>query len=125
MLDTHALLWFVLGDKQLSLAARQLIENSASFKFVSPTSYWEIAIKISIGKYALNEPYETFFDRAIRQNGFQILPIEPRHTVALTTLPYHHRDPFDRLMIAQAMIERQTIVSADTALDAYPIQRLW
>lgn len=125
LLDTHALLWFALGDQQLSLAARQLIEDATNSKFVSPATYWEIAIKISIGKYALNEPYETFFDRAIRQNGFQILPIEPRHTVALTTLPYHHRDPFDRLMIAQAIIERLALVSADAIFDAYPIQRLW
>ena len=79
LLDTHTLLWFALGDAQLSAPARQLIEDPANTKFVSPASYWEIAIKISIGKYALLEPYETFFDRAIRQNGFLILPIEPRH----------------------------------------------
>lgn len=125
LLDTHTLLWFALGDTQLSSAARQLIEDPANTKFVSPAAYWEIAIKISIGKYALHEPYETFFDRAIRQNGFLIVPIEPRHTSALTTLPWHHRDPFDRLMVAQAMVESLTLVSTDAALDAYPIQRLW
>ena len=125
LLDTHTLLWFALGDGQLSVTARQLIEDAANTKFVSPASFWEIAIKISIGKYVLHEPYEAFFDRAIRQNGFFILPIEPRHTSILTTLPYHHRDPFDRSMIAQAMAEGLTLVSIDAVLDAYPITRLW
>ena len=125
LLDTHTLLWFVLGDAQLSAAARQAIEDAANLKLVSPAAYWEIAIKISIGKYALHEPYEVFMDRAIRQNGFLILPIEPQHTALLTNLPYHHRDPFDRLMIAQAMVEGLTLVSADMVFDTYAIQRLW
>ena len=125
LLDTHALLWFSLGDKQLSSTAQQLIEDVSNTKFVSPATYWEIAIKISIGKYALHESYESFFDRAIRQNGFLILPIEPYHTNALINLPFHHRDPFDRIMLAQAMVEGLHIVSADTILDTYPIQRLW
>jgi len=125
LLDTHTLLWFVLGDAQLSAAARELIEGATNPKFVSPATYWEIAIKISIGKYALNEPYETFIDRAIRQNGFFILPIEPRHTALLINLPFHHRDPFDRLIIAQAMVEGLAIVSADPVFDDYLVQRLW
>ncbi|MDQ3258218.1 MAG: type II toxin-antitoxin system VapC family toxin [Acidobacteriota bacterium] len=125
LLDTHTLLWFVLGDAQSSATARQLMEDAANTKFVSPVVYWELAIKISIGKYTLHEPYETFIDRAIRQNGFLILPIEPRHTAVLTNLPFHHRDPFDRLMIAQAKVESLALVSADAALDAYSIQRLW
>ncbi|MGH9855820.1 MAG: type II toxin-antitoxin system VapC family toxin [Blastocatellia bacterium] len=125
LLDTHTLLWFVLGDAQLSATGRQLIEDTANTKFVSPAAYWEVAIKISIGKYALNEPYETFMDRAIRQNGFFILPIEPRHTALLTNMPFHHRDPFDRLMIAQAMVEGLALVSADAAFDAYSVQRFW
>jgi len=125
LLDTHTLLWFVLGDAKLSVTARRLIEDAANIKFVSPAAYWEIAIKISIGKYALNEPYDTFMDRAIRQNGFLILPIEPRHTSLLTNLPFHHRDPFDRLMIVQAMAEGFALVSTDSAFDAYSIQRLW
>jgi len=125
LLDTHTLLWFVLGDASLSVTARQLIEDATNSKLVSPATCWELAIKISIGKYALHEPYETFIDRAIRQNGFLILPIEPRHTAALINLPFHHRDPFDRLMVAQAMVESLILVSADAVLDAYPIQRLW
>lgn len=125
LLDTHTLLWFVLGDAQLSVAARQLIEDETNPKFVSPAAYWEIAIKISIGKYALNEPYEIFIDRAIRQNGFLTLPIEPRHTALLINMPFYHRDPFDRLIIAQAVVEGLAIVSADPVFDAYSVQRLW
>jgi PIN domain nuclease of toxin-antitoxin system len=125
LLDTHAFLWFVLGDSQLSGGARTLIADPANEKLISPASYWEIAIKISIGKYVLNEPYDAFLQRGIGGNGFGILPIEPRHVAALTTLPFHHRDPFDRLLIAQAMVEGIPLVSGDAALDAYPITRMW
>jgi len=121
LLDTHTLLWFVLGEAHLNAAARQLIEDATNPKFVSPATYWEIAIKISIGKYALNEPYETFIDRAIRQNGFFILPIEPRHTALLINMPFHHRDPFDRLLIAQAQIEGLAIMTIDRAFRAYAV----
>ena len=125
LLDTHTFLWFVLGDAQLSSTARSLIEDVATTKLVSPAVYWELAIKISIGKYKLNEPFESFLDRGIIQNGFQILPIEPRHAAELTTLPFHHRNPFERLIIAQAIIEQIPVVSADKAFDDYPVKRLW
>jgi PIN domain nuclease of toxin-antitoxin system len=125
LLDTHTFLWFVLGDAQLSAVARSLIEDPGHQKLISPVVYWELAIKISINKYRLTEPYETFMDRGIRQNGFVILPVEPHQTAVLTTLPFHHRDPFDRLIIAQAMVEQIPVVSADAAFDDYPVQRLW
>jgi PIN domain nuclease of toxin-antitoxin system len=125
LLDTHAFLWFVLGDAQLSSTARSYLLDSAHAKLISPASYWEIAIKVSIGKYTLNVPYELFTQRGIEGNGFEILPIELKHTVALTTLPFHHRDPFDRLLIAQAMAEHIPIISNDPAFDTYPITRLW
>ncbi len=125
LLDTHAFLWFVLGDAQLSNTAKSYILDSAHAKLISPASYWEIAIKVSIGIYILNASYELFTQRGIEGNGFEILPIELKHTVALTTLPFHHRDPFDRLLIAQAMAEQIPIISNDPAFDAYPIMRLW
>lgn len=125
LLDTHAFLWFVLGDAKLSPSALARILDPSVSKLVSPASYWEIAIKISLGKYQLAEPYEGFMRRGIDGNGFRILPIEYRHTSALATLPLHHRDPFDRLLIAQAMVEGIPILSSDDALDAYPVQRLW
>ena len=125
LLDTHTLLWFALNDPSLSGTAMNLILDPAHEKFVSPASHWEIAIKISVGKYALALPFEDFFRAAIDDNGFRHLPVETRHTAALTTLPYHHRDPFDRLMVAQAMVEGIPLVSADAVLDQYPITRLW
>src|SRR5438874_10812884 len=102
LLDTHALLWFVLGDPQLSARARALIEDPANEKLVSPASYWELAVKISVGKYALNEPFEDFLRRGILGNGFGVLAIEFQHAAKVATLPFHHRDPFDRLLVAQA-----------------------
>ena len=125
LLDTHAFLWFVLGDPRLVQTAQDQILEPAQAKLVSPASYREIAIKISLGKYTLNEPYETFMQRGIFGNGFSILRIEPNHTAALTTLPFHHRDPFDRLMAAQCQAENLPIVSHDTSFDAYSVQRLW
>ena len=125
LLDTHTFLWFLLDDPQLRTTARDFIIDPANDIEVSPATYWEIAIKISLGKYALPEPYGIFIEREIMANDFHILPIEPKHTVVLTTLPFHHRDPFDRLLIAQAMVEDIPIVSMDPAFDAYPIIRLW
>jgi PIN domain nuclease of toxin-antitoxin system len=125
LLDTQAVLWFYLADPQLSAMASAAILAPENEKWVSPASYWEIAIKISVGKYVLAQPYEDFWRGAIDANGFQILPILPRHTALLTTLPYHHRDPFDRLMIVQALAERMSLVSADAIVDAYGVPRVW
>ncbi|MBA4067291.1 MAG: PIN domain nuclease [Isosphaera sp.] len=125
LLDTHTLLWFALDDPQLSRPAGALIRDLANTKFVSPASYWEIAIKTSTGKYTLAVPHATFFEGAITDNGFRVLHLEPRHTAVVAALPFHHRDPFDRLLVAQALAEGMPVVSADTALDPYGVQRLW
>ena len=125
LLDTHAFLWFLLDDPQLSSTARALVDDPTNDIEVSPATYWEIAIKISLGKYELPEPYGLFIEREMATNNFRILPIEPKHTAALINLPFHHRDPFDRLMIAQAIVERIPIATVDVAFDAYPITRLW
>jgi PIN domain nuclease of toxin-antitoxin system len=125
LLDTHAFLWFILNDPLLSPTARNLIADPNNEIEISPASYWEIAIKISIGKYSLAEPLQDFIEREIATNQFRILPIEPGHVAPLTALPFHHRDPFDRLIIAQALVEQIPVVSADTAFDDYPVTRLW
>ena len=125
LLDTHTFLWFVLNDARLSANARKLIADPANEIEISPASYWEIAIKISTGKYSLTEPLEIFVEREVRTNQFHILPIEPRHVTPLTGLPFYHRDPFDRIIIAQAIAEQISVVSSDTAFDAYPVNRLW
>jgi PIN domain nuclease of toxin-antitoxin system len=125
LLDTHAFLWFVLNDPQLSPTALGLINDPANDILVSPASYWKMAIKVGLGKLDLHAPYDDFMHRGIVGNDFEILPIEPRHTSMLTTLPLHHRDPFDRLLIAQALVEAIPIISADAQLDAYGVKRLW
>jgi PIN domain nuclease of toxin-antitoxin system len=125
LLDTHTFLWYVLNDTQLSTAARKLIDDPANDVLVSPASYWEIAIKVSIGKYTLAVPYEEFMRNGIEGNAFEILPVEPSHTAALVAMPFHHKDPFDRLLIAQALVEHIPLVSVDAALDSYGVRRLW
>src|SRR5205814_10398858 len=109
----------------LSPTARRLIQDASNEVLISPASYWEIAIKVSLGKWQLNRPYEDFINIGLNQYGFQVLPILPTHTARLIGLPFHHKDPFDRLLIAQAMVEGVPIISNDTALDAYGITRLW
>ena len=125
LLDTHALLWFYLGDSQLSRPAQDSIIDPSNIKLISPASYWEIAIKLSIQKYTLQVSYDEFIQEAVFDNGFEILPIEPRHTAALISLTFHHKDPFDRMLIAQATVEGIPIVSVDSKFDPCPITRLW
>jgi PIN domain nuclease of toxin-antitoxin system len=125
LLDTHAFLWFVAGSDQLSARARQLIEAPDNESFVSIASLWEIAIKVSLGRLSLTKPFSDFMAEQTLLNGIQILGIAIAHTAEVAALPFHHRDPFDRLLIAQAMVEEMPLVSADAAFDAYPITRLW
>lgn len=125
LLDTHTFLWFLLDDPRLSATARAVIVDPLNDVEISPASYWEIAIKIRLRKYALPEPYQVFMEREIAANELHILAIEPRHTALLTTLPFHHKDPFDRLLIAQAIAEGVPIVGADSTFDRYPITRIW
>lgn len=125
LLDTHVLIWYYEANPKLSAAALALIADPANEKLVSPASYWEIAIKLGTGKLVLAEPYPDFIQHAVSDNGFAVLPIEPRHCEPLVTLPRHHNDPFDRLIIAQAVVEGISVVSIDPAFDPYPVQRLW
>ena len=125
LLDTQAFLWFVLDDPQLSATAKRFIEDSSNQLYLSPASYWEIAIKISIGKYSLPVPYQSFMETQLSSNAIAILPIEPRHTHLLTNMPFHHRDPFDRLLIAQALADELVIISSDALFDLYGVNRCW
>jgi PIN domain nuclease of toxin-antitoxin system len=102
LLDTHAFLWFVLNDSSLSQTAHELIIDPFNEIFLSPATYWEIAIKISIGKYQLPGPFESWMNHQLQTNEIKILPIEVAHTALITTLPFHHKDPFDRLLISQS-----------------------
>jgi PIN domain nuclease of toxin-antitoxin system len=124
-LDTHSFLWFINGSPQISTNARTLIEDASNQPLLSAASLWEMAIKLSLGKLSLAQPFEVLIPQQMRLNGIKLLGIEIEHTAAVSKLPFHHRDPFDRLLIAQAMVEQIPIVSADTAFDTYSIKRLW
>ncbi len=125
LLDTQALLWFLLDDPRLSDNARRNITSTDGFIFVSTASLWEIAIKISIGKYALPEPFEVFWDRQFLTNDFTLLVISVSQTARVADLPFHHRDPFDRLIIAQSLVEEIPVVSSDAMFDRYGVDRIW
>ena len=125
LLDTHTLIWFLTGDKKLSDKARHLIDNPDNRKFLSIASLWEIAIKVSLGKLALNKPFEKLFPEQLHFNRIEILDITVDNLIKLTTLPFHHRDPFDRLIVAQALVERLPVIGADVIFDAYGINREW
>jgi len=125
LLDTHTLLWFIAGSASLSAYARTLIEDASNEKFVSIVSIWETAIKVSIGKISLSAPFDVLFPHQLQINGFELLPVKVEHTSVITTLPFHHRDPFDRLLIAQAIEEKIALVSVDEVFDDYGVTRLW
>jgi PIN domain nuclease of toxin-antitoxin system len=103
LLDTHAFLWFVLNDPKLSSTARALVIDPTNTVFLSPASFWEIAIKISTGKYALPQAFDILMLRQIQQNRLTILDITVAHTAVVATLPFHHRDPFDRMLVGQSL----------------------
>lgn len=125
LLDTHAMYWYIEGSPDLSATARALIQDASNNILISPASFWEMAIKISLGKWQLNQPYDAFIEIGLSQYGFQVLPILPAHTAALIGLAFHHRDPFDRLLAAQALFENIPLVSIDAIFDLYGVNRLW
>jgi PIN domain nuclease of toxin-antitoxin system len=125
LLDTHALLWFIGNDPQLSAPARQGIENPEHEKFVSAASLWEIAVKLSLEKLKLPRPFAEVFPQQLEVNGFGLLPISCAQLSRLIELPFHHRDPFDRLLVAQAMADGMTIVTRDPEFSKYPSKTLW
>ncbi|SLM33103.1 PilT protein domain protein [Desulfamplus magnetovallimortis] len=125
LLDTQALLWFLLDDPRLSDKANVTIVDKDGLIYVSPASIWEIAIKISIGKYELPEPFALFWERQLRINDFTLLPITVLQSECVISLPFHHRDPFDRLIIAQSLVEEIPVVSSDTMFDSYGVERIW
>ena len=125
LLDTHTLIWFFVGDSKLSTNARILIENEDNHRLVSIASIWEMAIKESKGHLNLSVPFEDYIGQKLSLEEFNILNINLEHLNAIATMPFHHKDPFDRLLIAQSMVERIPILSKDSAFDAYSINRIW
>ncbi len=125
LLDTHAFLWFIMGSSNLSGNARTLIEDPANERLLSVASLWEVAIKVSLGKLTLSAPFEHLIPAQLTLNGIELLNIKVDHLSRLTSLPFHHRDPFDRLIAAQALVENIRVVGVDAALDTYGVTRHW
>ena len=125
LLDTHALLWWLAGDEQLSAAARDAMSNLSNDVVVSAASAWEITTKHRLGKLPGVGPIVADLNAAIASQGFSGLPISIRHGQVAGALPGPHRDPFDRMLIAQAMLDDLVLVSNETAFDAYGVGRLW
>jgi PIN domain nuclease of toxin-antitoxin system len=125
LLDTHSFLWFIEDSPKLSIDARKLIEDDASEVLLSVGSLWEIAIKVSTGKLILARPFEIMIPQQLGLNRITLLDIAIGHAILVSSLPHHHKDPFDRLLIAQAIAEQLPIISIDTAFDNYGVTRLW
>jgi PIN domain nuclease of toxin-antitoxin system len=125
LLDTHTFLWFIEGSAQLSQGARQLIEAPQNTRLVSIASLWEMAIKSSIGKLVLPLSMPEVVERHIYGNAMELYAIVPSHLERLRQLPFHHRDPFDRLLAAQSPDESMPLLSRDPAFDLYGVDRRW
>ncbi|XCN74360.1 MAG: type II toxin-antitoxin system VapC family toxin [Candidatus Electrothrix aestuarii] len=125
LLDTCAFLWFIGGSERLSRPARDLMEDFDNSLYLSLASLWEIAIKINIGKLELAQPFATLIPEQLETHQIKLLQIHPDHLSQLLDLPLHHRDPFDRLIIAQAICERLPIISCDQNFPSYPVKLIW
>lgn len=125
LLDTHTFIWFVYNSKELPQHTRDVIEEEQSELFLSMASVWEMAIKVSIGKLQLSDKVTNLVTAQTITDDITLLPVELSHLDVVEHLPLHHKDPFDRLLIAQAQAERLPIISIDTAFDIYGVNRLW
>ncbi|MCB0063357.1 MAG: type II toxin-antitoxin system VapC family toxin [Caldilineaceae bacterium] len=124
MLDTHAFLW-AIGEHGLSPTAQQAFLSLENELFLSAASYWEICLKIGIGKLNVMTEWQTRFEYEMIINQIQWLPIEQTHCQRITALLHHHRDPFDRMLIAQALVEGMTLMTADAKIQQYSVPTLW
>jgi PIN domain nuclease of toxin-antitoxin system len=125
LLDSNVLIWLDIDPDALSARVRELLTDENNVWIASVVSVWEIQIKLQLGKLSLNLPFSKLIENLRVTSDLQILPIELSHIWALEELPEHHRDPFDRLLIAQAIVTQLPIVSADSMFDRYSVQRLW
>ena len=125
LLDTHTFLWWIGDAPELSAAARDAIADADNNCFLSMASCWEMSIKSSLGKLKLAKPIERFVSEHLSANSFAMLNIEMRHTAKVEKMPFHHRDPFGRLLIAQAITEKMTLVTVDKEFKNYGVKLLW
>ena len=125
LIDSHALIWYVDQDKLLSIASHAAISDPANDLLLSAGSIWEIGIKIGLGKLLLTQPFKVWMNQAISDLHVTVLPLTVEYVDVQSNLPKHHGDPFDRLIVAQAIVEQVSIISADVNRDAYGITRVW
>jgi PIN domain nuclease of toxin-antitoxin system len=121
LLDTHAALWYLRADERLSETAKRRLTDETNYRLLSAVVVWEVAIKRSLGKLEVPDEYLP----ALLDAGVQSLAISIEHAAAVERLPWHHRDPFDRMLVAQATVENAAIVSADERLAAYGVELIW
>ena len=124
LLDTHAAVWFFMDDDKMPESTKKAICNLDNVIHISIASLWEVAIKLSIGKLVLDNGFDGFLD-AIYKNEFTLIEIEPKHIKAVMNLPQIHRDPFDRIIVAQAQTENMAVITADKNIMRYEIKTLW
>ncbi len=125
LLDTHCWLWWIADPLRLSERCRQIIQDGSNVVLFSAASSWEIAIKYTIGKLRLPEPPEDFVPKRLIRDGLTSIPVEHAHALRTAHLPRHHNDPFDRLLVAQAQLEKVPIMSVDPALEPYDVEIIW
>lgn len=125
LLDTHTFVWMTSAPERLGDEARQRIRASPSELYLSVASVWEIAIKKSVGKLKLPAPLPSFLEEQLKATRTSLLPIRSEHAIRVESLPWHHRDLFDRLLLAQAAFEDLVLLSRDSAFDAYDVLRVW
>ncbi len=124
LLDTHALLWFASGDRRLGRGARQALAASDAIPLLSAAVIWELAIKSSLGRLTLPVPVDDYVHEK-EEEGYRLLPITGAHAARVARLPFHHRDPFDRLLVSQALAERISVVTRDDVFKKYGVHVVW
>ena len=124
LLDTHAYIWFSTNNRELSSAVKRLIEDSENSSYISIASLWEMSIKISLGKLSIDKDFK-FVIHDLTESGINLLPISFDHILMSSALPFHHRDPFDRITVAQSLCEGMKLLSVDTIFDRYSSDRIW
>lgn len=125
LLDSHTILWATLADERLPLAIRALVEDRSNLVAVSVATTWELTMKALAGRLRLPEPPATYFDGLLRDFGYELLPVHQRHVAALPELPAIHADPFDRMLVAQALVEDLDLVTGDERIRRYPVRTIW
>jgi len=125
LLDSHTLIWAVDDPTKLSRTAEAILLDPNNVRLLSPASYWEMAIKVALGKLPLTMPYRPWMEKAIADLRLEILPITLDHAEWVATLPFHHKDPFDRMLAAQSLVGGVALLSGDVVFDAYGVNRTW